>query len=464
MQCEYLKEPSLLFADDGLHLDPKGGLAAFGPRSYRPVQRHPDRIRVGVIGTADTSEQVRAWITSAARGVSGDDKHPEFPGFQGDRGFFSTLEFDDAWVQMITQTDRAEVLKARLRKEERFTRIVDLIDEKLRLLAEHDYPPEYVLVALPRDIVDRCKVADYYDKSLGMVHRDFRRAIKATAMKYRLPTQLVRSSTMDGTDKTHPAKIAWNFFTGLYYKAGGLPWAPHGLPPGTCYVGVSFFRPLGTKHLRMQTSLVQAFDEHGQGLVLRGHDFEWDAEKEGTPSPHLTEDQAAALVEMVLARYQAEMKQTPKRVVVHKSSRYWPRERAGIERALRSKVGSFDLLALQPQSWVRLVPSTTYPPLRGTRFTVGSVDYLYTTGFIDSLSEFHGMHVPSPLQVADHVGQDTPRRALLEEVLALTKMNWNSATFGGLLPITLRFARNVADVLREMPPDREPLPQFKFYI
>jgi len=25
----------------------------------------------------------------------------------------------------------------------------------------------------------------------------------------------------------------------------------------------------------MQTSLVQAFDEHGEGLVLRGHDFDW---------------------------------------------------------------------------------------------------------------------------------------------------------------------------------------------
>ena len=74
------------------------------------------------------------------------------------------------------------------------------------------------------------------------------------------------------------------------------------------------------------------------------------------------------------------------------------------------------------------------------------------------------MHVPSPLQIADHVGQDTPRQTLLCEVLALTKMNWNSAQFGGLLPITLRFSRLVGEIMREIPPDRDPLLQYKYYM
>lgn len=74
------------------------------------------------------------------------------------------------------------------------------------------------------------------------------------------------------------------------------------------------------------------------------------------------------------------------------------------------------------------------------------------------------MHVPAPLQVADHIGQDTSREALLNEVLALTKLNWNSAALGGLLPITIRFSRLVGETMREVPGDREPLPQFKFYI
>ena len=58
---------------------------------------------------------------------------------------------------------------------------------------------------------------------------------------------------------------------------------------------------LGSASSKVQTSLVQAFDEHGDGLVLRGHEFEWDAEKEGTNSPHLSEAHAERLVDLVSA-------------------------------------------------------------------------------------------------------------------------------------------------------------------
>src|SRR5262249_10788027 len=152
----------------------------------------------------------------------------------------------------------------------------------------------------------------------------------------------------------------------------------------------------------IQTSLVQAFDEHGEGLVLRGHDFEWDPKKAGSKSPHLTDEQAALLVQMALDRYKQEMKQAPKRVVVHKRSSFWPAEREGFEAALRKHVRQYDLMALAPQSIARLLTASTYPPLRGTRFSAGDIDYLYTTGFIAALNEFHAMHVPAPLQIADH--------------------------------------------------------------
>ncbi len=237
------------------------------------------------------------------------------------------------------------------------------------------------------------------------------------------------------------------------------------LQPGTCFVGISFFHPLGSRSNTLQTSLVQAFDEHGEGLILRGHEFEWDPDKEGAKAPHLSEEQSSQLVDMVLDRYEREVGTRPSRVVIQKTSRYWPAEKSGFAEALRGRVARFDLLALDGrQSNVRLITTSKYPPLRGTRFSVGDLDFLYTTGFIAALSEFHGMHVPSPIQIADHVGQDTPRRQLLGELLTLTKLNWNSAAFSGKLPVTLRFASLVGEIMKEIPGDREPLPQFKFYI
>jgi hypothetical protein len=452
----------LEFGNGGLHVSPKAGIARFGPRSFAPERRHPGRVRVGLIGTAETVDKAHTWLEACAEGVQGDEANPEFPGYRKDRGFFSEMEFDDGWSEVTTQTEHKAIL-AVTPGSERFRQAVQLLDDKLRLLAEKDHPPDYVVVALDRQLVQRSGVADYADRELGDVHRDLRRAVKAAAMKYRIPTQLLQQKTTEWKDKTPYSRIAWNFFTGLYFKAGGFPWGPHGLKPGTCYVGIGFYRPLGSKFPTMQTSLVQAFDEHGDGLVLRGHDFAWDPSKEGTRSPHLTEAQAGELIDMVLTRYRNEMKQDPTRVVVHKTSRYWPDERQGFAAALSGRVNRYDLMAMEPQSVTRLITTSKYPPLRGTRFTVGDLDFLYTTGFIASLNEFHGSHVPSPLQIADHVGQDTPREELLREILMLTKMNFNSSHFGGLLPITLKFSRWVGEIMREVPPELEPLPQFKFY-
>jgi hypothetical protein len=121
------------------------------------------------------------------------------------------------------------------------------------------------------------------------------------------------------------------------------------------------------------------------------------------------------------------------------------------------------LIALQRQDYVRLITKSKYPPLRGTRFQVGELDYLYTTGFVAELEQFHGMHIPSPLLIADHVGSDSTRETIVSEILTLTKMNWNAARLGGLLPITLEFARRVSEIMKEIPINEEPQPQAKFY-
>jgi hypothetical protein len=164
---------------------------------------------------------------------------------------------------------------------------------------------------------------------------------------------------------------------------------------------------------------VQAFDENGEGLVLRGHNFHWDEGKQGK-SPHLSEEMAVELIEMVLDRYQEERKQLPQRVVVHKTSRFEPTERAGFEQGL-SKVKQYDLIALCPTSEVRLVRTGRYPPLRGTSFTIGDVSYLYTSGYLTALGGYPHGHVPSPLQIADHIG-DTPRTQLMREILVKNEL------------------------------------------
>ena len=465
IQCDYLEEPSLLFCGGSEHVSARTGITLFGPRSLDIPQRHPSTTKVGFIGSSASMESAHNWVISCLKGVEGDEEHDNFPGYTEQLGFYTNLVFSDEWDQTITLNEMHTVANEK-RLKDRFATSLEIVSDKLRRLSYKDSPPpDYVILALPDDLLKHCETVDYLDPKQGNIHRDFRRALKAEVMKYRLPTQILRQRTseapLDSRDIDHKSRVAWNFFSSLYFKSGGIPWSPKGLESGTCYIGVSFYRPLGTASNMLCTSIAQAFNEFGDGLVLRGQDFAWDAQAYGR-SPHLNHEQAKTLIDTVLKQYKDEVKQIPRRVVIHKSSRFWPDEKKGFQDAL-TDVSCYDLVAVRPNNSVRLLREGQYPPLRGTAFTVGDVRYLYTTGFISAINAYPHGHVPSPLQIADYIG-DTSLTKILQEILVLTKMNWNTTAFADLRPITLRFSQLVGDIMREIPPDREPLPQFKFYM
>ncbi len=466
-QCrgQYFPEPDLLFAAGQRACDPKVGIPLYGPASYG-TRRHKAEVHLGFIGTRPSVASAQEFFEWCAAGVDGDDAHEPFPGCSNAVGYRTQLVVDEATVELITRQESQDILAI---KSERtaFETLLTLLDTKLRLLRGRDHPLDYVVVALSDELYRKCRVADYHESGKGAVHRDLHRAFKALAMRHKMPTQMLldsttRAATGDATVRgrkvDHPSVIAWNLFTGLYFKIEGLPWSPAGLQSGSCHIGVSFFRPLGSSST-LRTSVVQAFDENGEGLVLRGQPFEWDEAKEGR-SPHLTSEMAAQLVEMVLESYKEERHQPPQRVIVHKTSRFEPAEREGFETALRS-IPYHDLISLRPVTDVRLLRNAQYPPIRGSAFSIGDMTYLYTTGYIPHLGRYPHGHVPSPLQLADHVG-DTARAQLWKEILILTKMNWNSANMAALFPITLRFAQSVGDILREV--QGEPERKYKYYM
>ena len=91
----------------------------------------------------------------------------------------------------------------------------------MELLTQRDYPPDYVVLALPQDLFKRCRVAKYKVKGAGTVQRDLRRAFKAMAMEFRVPTQILLPTTT-GLARTnrkldHESMIAWNLLTGAYF-------------------------------------------------------------------------------------------------------------------------------------------------------------------------------------------------------------------------------------------------------
>jgi len=53
---------------------------------------------------------------------------------------------------------------------------------------------------------------------------------------------------------------------------------------------------------------------------------------------------------------------------------------------------------------------------------------------------------------------------VLAEVLALSKMNWNSAEFSLAVPITLLFSDRVGEVMSHVPLDKQPRQEYLYYM
>jgi len=370
----------------------------------------------------------------------------------------------DSLIQKITSSEK-EFIRKNKALDSQFSATIDLIEEKVSILCEQDHPLDYIFIVLTESVYKDISVVNTFDpiSGKGRVKRNFRRALKARLMKYNKPTQIIRDSTAEYTsderDMQDLATRAWNIITAMYFKIGGLPWGPTGLEPATCFVGISFFHPFGEPSY-MRASIAQAFNEHGDGLVLRGQKFKWDDEI--GRSPHLTQILANQLVTEVLHRYQVECKQKPRRVVIYKSSRFEPTEQDGFKKAL-TEVPEYDLVTVGTSGNFRLFRSGEYPPLRGTVMNVGKNYFLYTTGYIPALKKYPHGHVPAPLRIVDHYG-DTSKNQLLKELFVLTKMNWNTANVDGAFPITLQFARLVGEILKEFPENETPNPKYIYYM
>jgi hypothetical protein len=353
-------------------------------------------------------------------------------------------------------------------KEKRITELVTFLGEEIKSISKTAPAPDIIIVALTAEMernADSVRIA-------GNLYLNFRRALKALAMKWGKPIQIMRRSTITGRGELQEkATRAWNFCTAMYYKADGVPWRVIGLAEDTCFIGIDFYlAPTAPDKIGMRSSVAQAFDHLGQGVVLRGDPFEWNADRDGQ-SPHMTTAGASALVRSTLEAYMSVRKSPPRRVVIHKSSRFWGDEHSEFNE-LQGLYGGIeavaprcftDFLTLR-QSGIRLFREGLYPPARGTYFSLaGERHFVYTMGYIPYLETYPGSYVPEPWEIDEHHGGTSPKE-LLREVLALTKMNVNNCSYADGMPITLSFSHKVGEVMKHIPQGEQAETGYKFYM
>jgi hypothetical protein len=207
--------------------------------------------------------------------------------------------------------------------------------------------------------------------------------------------------------------------------------------------------------------MAQAFTAAGDGYVLRGGPVEWDPSQGRTP--HLTKESAASLLRRVVELYSKQNRgANPSRICLHKSSRFSQPELEGFKEAV-SSVPASDFVALE-RSDIQFYRPGLYPPLRGTYVNLDDHRYLlYSVGYVPFLRTYQGSRVPRALEVLEHYG-DTPWDVMLHDILALTKLNWNTADFACSDPVTIGFSRRVGLILAELTHPDDARPEYRFYM
>jgi hypothetical protein len=492
MRLSFFQEPQLEFGNGGTHVDIRYGIMRHGPLDLGDTSA-PTQLRIGLVGTEETIATIREWFDRCRTGIAAKQSKlsnlfPQFPGFSESSPFHSALVFHDRWCSPIRQREFDTALTHTQGDQTVREAVGVFIDHAATLieqggplvvvcvppkdvLASVDEPARNQLDALDKEIDEGSEPATDGGPSVVAFHD----VLKAEGMRLGVPIQMVRPSTYTGERQRKTTKgrrlssaplqdeatRAWNIHTALYYKAGGVPWRllRNAADLATCFVGVSFYRSLQGD--RLLTSVAQVFNERGEGVIVKGAQAELNKDDR---QPHLSEEDARALLENAITVYRREHRTSPARLVVHKTSKMTDGETRGFRTAADAhQIDIVELLSVR-RSFTRLFREGTYPPFRGTFLKLQQrAGLLYLRGSVQFLETYPGLYVPRALEFTVSCGE-TVLEQLAREMLSLSKLNWNNTQFDGGEPITVRAARRVGDILKCVPEGGPVQASFRFYM
>lgn len=485
--AQHIREPELEFGS-GSHIDIRFGLRDYGPLDMsQPSQ--PDSIRLGIVGTPKTADNLERWLEKISSGVeSKESKFPNryvaFPGFGVDCNLSTPVVIDESTKRTI-QPRQLKQARSDRDINQAIEDTADLFLEELGDLAQSKNV-DVLFCAPPSDVFklkqgvppDGAKTENSENDSESNKHDyrvDFHDLVKAKGLLFSCPIQFIWPPTYTGEKidlpgrETYPlqdeATRAWNLYVGLYYKAGGIPWrlVRNKSDLATCFVGVRFYKSLDRE--QAHGSAAQIFNERGEGLIMQGGPAE---RSEEDRQLHLNKDDSKELLEDTLRMYRREHGHPPARLVLHKTSPFNRAEREGFWEAAESeKLNYMDLIHVR-RSTTRLFRKEYHPPLRGTLLSLDRRhNYLYTVGSINFYQMIFSNRVPRTLQF-DIADASSPPRKIGEEILKLTKMNWNNTQISQMMPVTVDAANKVGSLLKYV--DREEIsseaiaPNYSYYM
>jgi hypothetical protein len=488
-------EPELEFRYGQRVRDPHDGLALFGPFDA-DLPSHPGSLTYIVLGTDEGISKFNIWAKAmnrpALEAPRGNQRlWPPFPGFEAT--FCSKWPREPVWSFSI---DRDKLLNASRYQEahERAFKVVGYYLEGLQRASIRDEKIGVAICIVPDEIWRNCRpesrivnpvgqvisssrvrarkagqleLFDDFNQEQYWLSTDFRRQLKARSMRHEIPLQIIRESTLRLSNQnplgqrglTPLSDRMWNIGTTIYYKCGGKPWRLVTARDGVCYIGIAFRR---ANH-NTACCAAQMFLDTGDGVVFLGKYGPWYSPRK--KQFHLSKSAARDLLKGVLDTYQQLEGKELTEIFLHSRSTISDEEFSGYQEACPSNVKLVGVrVRLNRRNSPRLYRTGNMPVLRGTFWKLDDQSgFLWGSGFKPRIATYDGWEVPLPLRIDVQHGDATVER-VAQDILGLTKLNYNACRLGDAEPVTIGFSDAVGEILVTNPTVSDRKPNFKYYI
>jgi len=521
----YCDEPELIFGGNQRSKDPRDGLLLYGPyEKWGDIfQFNAYSVSAGVIGSKealgkyrDFVEKLRKPIISTKRNkqgiiVSNETQRPSFPGFEAVFNIHWPSE-PDAFVE-IKPVEIESIFSETTNRRIRTAKLVDLyVEGMVKASKGLETRVNIWFVLVPKKIYNNCRsqkgsgtdfrkeTLDYFksqEQGQGSLFTeeqmfgeeigrylesssDFHHLLKARANQERIesPLQILVEPKLQFRDiesnilysEDMRSHLSWSLSTTIYYKLGKKPWKLADIRQGVCYLGLVFKKFQSKSNENMVCSAAQLFLSDGDGTVFRGNNGLWIGEDSN--EHHLDENEALNLLSLALKDYYENNNSTyPKELFIHGRARFSDNEWNGFQKAIVRHNANTNLVGVvikdgSPLKLFRDVEEekANFGVMRGIAFLVDDDEaYLFTRGFIPRLNTSSSLEIPNPLHVKISRGS-ADIQLVLKDIMALTKLNYNTCIYGDGKPVTLRFSDTIGSILTATENWKEERRQFAYYI
>lgn len=449
-----LKEPALIFSDRGgtswvRDPHPVRGIVQNQPFDYPLTARNlAPAIQIAVICPARESRALGEYLQRLQRpirpGKYESDYLLPFEGFQN--AFGTALQIpmpgDNLWLTCPETDPNLDAQRSALQLSQNIT--ASLTALKSAAL------PAVTVVFIPTRWA-RCRSFETETERF-----DLHNFVKAFCVPQGIATQFLEEDTLDNPLQ---CRIRWWLSLAIYAKSMRTPWVLDSLDEGSAFVGLGISvdrKAERGRHVALGCS--HLYNPQGQGLQFRLSKIENPVLRQ--KNAFMSFEDARRVGETIRQLFWETRFRLPDRVVIHKLTPFLIEERKGLQAGL-SGVKQIDLLEINVDNALRYLSSVAqpdgtlkedgFPVRRGTLMKLDKTSALLWVHGVSRtvnprLNYYQGKRrIPAPLVIRRYSGR-SDLTMVGEEILGLSKMNWNSFDLYTKLPATIESSKQIARI------------------